>query len=110
MRVSRPETHSLAGAHVLDALAGQDLVRFERHLPKCPRCAAELRTLREAAACLGAGPRAEPPPGLAGRAIAAAARTRQVPSARRAPRAVPAGVRAPRAVSAGVRAPRAQRV
>jgi len=110
MRISRPERHSLAGAYALDALAGKDLVRFERHLAGCPRCAAELRTLREAAACLGAGPRAEPPPGLAGRAIAAAARTRQVPSARRAPRAGLAGVRVPRAGLAGVRAPRAQGV
>ena len=46
MRTSRPEPHSLAGAYALDALAGKDLVRFERHLAGCPPCAAELRTLR----------------------------------------------------------------
>ncbi len=81
MRTSRPEQHSLVGAYALDALAGSDLLRFERHLARCARCSRELSALREAAACLAAGPAAEPPPGLTERAVAAAARTRQLPRA-----------------------------
>src|SRR5215467_7197220 len=86
MRTSR-EPHALVGAYALDAIAGKDLVRFERHLTSCARCAGRLRALREAAACLGAGPVFEPPPGLAERAIAAAARTPQLPAAGQIPRA-----------------------
>src|SRR6266702_4490271 len=70
MRTSRPEQHSLVGAYALDALAGSDLLRFERHLARCARCSRELSALREAAACLAAGPAAEPPPGLTERAVA----------------------------------------
>jgi hypothetical protein len=79
MRTSRAGPHSLVGAYALDAIAGQDLVRFERHLTSCTRCVERLRTLRGAVACLGACPVIEPPPGLAERAIAAAARTPQLP-------------------------------
>jgi hypothetical protein len=86
MRTSRAKPHSLVGAYALDAIAGKDLVRFERHLTLCARCAARVRALREATACLGAGPVIEPPPGLAERAIAAAARTRQLPPTGRIPR------------------------
>jgi len=86
MRTSR-EPHALVGAYALDAIAGKDLIRFERHLTSCARCAGRLRALREAAACLGAGPVFEPPPGLAERAIAAAARTPQLPAAGQIPRA-----------------------
>jgi len=86
MRTSRAEAHSLVGAYALDAIAGKDLVRFERHLSSCARCAQRLRALREAAACLGAGPVLEPPPGLAERAIAAAARTPQVSAPGQMPR------------------------
>src|SRR5262245_51768626 len=85
MRTSRAEPHSLVGAYALDAIAGKDLIRFERHLTSCARCAAGVRVLHEAAACLGAGPAIEPPPGLAERAIAAAARTPQLPAAGRIP-------------------------
>ena len=83
MRTSRAEPHSLVGAYALDAIAGKDLVRFERHLTSCSRCAACLHVLREAAACLGACPATDPPPGLAERAIAAAARTPQLPAQER---------------------------
>jgi len=83
MRTSRQDLHSVVGAYALDALAGSDLFRFERHLARCARCASEFSALREAAACLAVGPAAgpaeEPPPGLTERAVAAAARTRQLP-------------------------------
>jgi hypothetical protein len=94
VRTSRAEPHSLVGAYALDAVAGKDLIRFERHLISCTRCAARLRALREAVMCLGAGPVIAPPPGLAERAIAAARHTEQLPAVGRIPRA-----RRPRATS-----------
>jgi hypothetical protein len=87
MRTSRAAPHSLAGAYALDAIAGKDLARFERHLTSCSRCAERVGALREAAASLGAGPVLDPPPGLAERAIAAAAGVAQLPAAGRIPRA-----------------------
>jgi len=83
MRTSRPEPHTLAGAYALDALTGTDRARFERHLARCEHCALEISEFREAAARLAAAAAAEPPPGLTERAVAAAARTRQLPPATR---------------------------
>ena len=79
MNNKRPEPHTLAGAYALDALTGADRARFERHLARCEQCAAEISSLREATARLAAAAAAEPPPGLTQRALAAAARTRQLP-------------------------------
>ena len=79
MTTRRPEPHTLAGAYALDALTGADRTRFERHLARCEQCAREIAGLREATARLGAAAAAEPPAGLTGRALAAAARTRQLP-------------------------------
>jgi anti-sigma-K factor RskA len=81
MTDGRPEPHTLAGAYALDALAGTDLARFERHLARCQQCAQEIRGLREATARLATAAAAEPPPGLTERALAAAAQTRQLPPA-----------------------------
>jgi len=79
MRTHRPEPHTLAGAYALDALTGADRARFERHLARCPQCAQEIRGLREATARLAAAAAEQPPAGLTERALAAAARTRQLP-------------------------------
>jgi anti-sigma-K factor RskA len=79
MRSNRPEPHTLAGAYALDALTGADRARFERHLARCQQCAQEIRGLREATARLAAAAAAGPPAGLTERALAAAARTRQLP-------------------------------
>jgi anti-sigma factor RsiW len=83
MRTSRPEPHTLAGAYALDALTGADRARFERHLARCEHCAAEISEFREATARLATAAACEPPPGLIERALAAAARTRQLPPAAR---------------------------
>jgi hypothetical protein len=77
----RPEPHTLAGAYALDALDGPDRSRFERHLARCPACAAELRELREATARLASAAAADPPADLIDQVVAAAARTRQLPPA-----------------------------
>lgn len=79
MRIHRPEPHTLAGAYALYALDGTDEARFRRHLERCRQCAEEITGLREATVRLAAAAAADPPAGLIGRAVAAAARTRQLP-------------------------------
>src|SRR5262245_28888896 len=79
MRASRPEPHMLAGAYLLDALGPADRSRFERHLARCEQCAKEIGGLAEVTARLAGAAATEPPPGLTQRALAAAARTRQLP-------------------------------
>src|SRR5262245_13891328 len=79
MRASRAEPHTLAGAYMLDALGPADRARFERHLARCEQCAKEVRGLAEVTARLAGAAATEPPPGLTQRALAAAARTRQLP-------------------------------
>jgi Anti-sigma-K factor rskA/Putative zinc-finger len=78
MRLRRPEPHTLAGAYALDALAGADRARFERHLARCPACAQEQRNLHEATARLAAAVAVDPPAELVERVVAAAGRTRQL--------------------------------
>lgn len=78
-RSRRVEAHTLAGAYALDAITGSERARFERHLARCQACVGELRELREAAARLAGAVAADPPPALVERAVAAAARTRQLP-------------------------------
>lgn len=109
----RPEPHTLAGAYALDAIDGPDRARFERHLARCPTCAAELRELREATARLAGAAAANPPANLIEQVVAAAARTRQLPPAAARGRGT-AGTRptgpgrprraAPRLVAAGLAA------
>ena len=77
----RPEPHTLAGAYAMDAVAGADRARFERHLARCPACTRELRELRETTARLAGAVAVEPPEQLVRQALASAARTRQLPPA-----------------------------
>jgi anti-sigma-K factor RskA len=80
VRPRRPEPHTLAGAYAMDAVAGADRARFERHLASCQACTRELAELREATARLAGAVAAEPPGGLVQRAVASAARTPQLPA------------------------------
>jgi anti-sigma-K factor RskA len=76
----------LAPLAALDALDGQELVDFRKHLPGCPECQAELAAFGEVAGRLGASVGAvPPPPALRDRVLAS---TR--PSAGIAPAARPA--------------------
>jgi Anti-sigma-K factor rskA/Putative zinc-finger len=83
VRPRRPEPHTLAGAYALDAVAGQDRARFERHLASCPACARELAELREATTRLAGAVAAEPPDGLVRRVVTSASWTSQLPPAPR---------------------------
>jgi len=79
MRLRRIETHTLAGAYAMHALNAADNSRFERHLARCPECAAEIAEFGEVAARLAAAAAAQPPRALKDQAMAAAARVRQLP-------------------------------
>ena len=87
MRLRRLEPHTLVGAYAMDAVAGPDQARFERHLARCQACARELAELREATARLAGAVAAEPPGDLVERVVALAARTRQLPPAAAEPAA-----------------------
>ena len=73
----------LGPALALDALEAPEREALEAHLRRCPRCADELRELREVAAHLGlALPQHEPPPALGQRILALAAADVEVGSSR----------------------------
>ncbi len=51
--MSHEEASELLGAYALDAVDGEELAELEAHLAGCPRCRAELDSLREVAAAMG---------------------------------------------------------
>jgi anti-sigma factor RsiW len=73
------DLHVLTGSYVLDAVSDQEREEFERHLPQCPSCDAEVRGLRETAARLALAAAVVPPARMEPRVLAAAHRTRQLP-------------------------------
>ncbi|MEU4656597.1 anti-sigma factor [Streptomyces sp. NPDC023723] len=89
--------HSLAAPYALDALEPAERQRFERHLERCGRCAAEVRELSEDAARLGRATAAPAPAALRARVLAAVRTTPQeappAPGTARAP--APGTARAP---------------
>jgi anti-sigma-K factor RskA len=79
VRFQRHELHTLSGSYAVDAVPGAEFEEFERHLKRCPSCAAEVRGLRETAARLALAAAGPPPAGMRERVLAAAGRTRQLP-------------------------------
>jgi anti-sigma-K factor RskA len=51
--MTHDEASDLLGAYGLDAVAGEERTQLEDHLETCPRCRAELDSLREVAAAIG---------------------------------------------------------
>jgi len=51
--MSHEEASELLGAYALDAVEGEECTELEAHLATCPRCRAELDSLREVAAAIG---------------------------------------------------------
>ena len=51
--MSHDEASDLLGAYALDAVDGDEYAELEEHLETCPRCRAELDSLREVAAAMG---------------------------------------------------------
>src|SRR5258708_6401593 len=58
--MSHDEASDLLGAYALDAVDGDEFTELESHLEACPRCRAELDSLRDVAAAMGNS--VEPPP------------------------------------------------
>jgi anti-sigma factor RsiW len=56
------DLHELSALYALDALTGDDLARFERHLEDCDDCRGELASLRAAGASLAYAADGPPPP------------------------------------------------
>jgi anti-sigma-K factor RskA len=76
----RTDPHALTAAYALDAVAGPERRRFERHLARCPDCQDELRSLQDTATRFALAVSARPPPPLKERVMAAAAHTGQLPA------------------------------
>lgn len=55
------DVHALSGAYAVDALDESERIEFEKHLATCATCRAEVDSLTEAAAALGALTETEPP-------------------------------------------------
>ncbi|MGB6583338.1 MAG: anti-sigma factor [Streptosporangiaceae bacterium] len=79
VKILAEDLHVLTGSYVLDALPDLEQAEFERHLPHCPSCDAEVRGLRETAARLAMTRALQPPPGMEQRVLASAYETRQLP-------------------------------
>jgi anti-sigma-K factor RskA len=58
--MTHDEASELLGAYALDAVDGDELAELEAHLETCPRCRAELDSMRDVAAAMGNS--VEPPP------------------------------------------------
>jgi hypothetical protein len=63
----------------MDAVTAADRAAFEQHLAGCEPCRQEIRSLREATVRLAGAVVVQPPPAMREAALAAAARTRQLP-------------------------------
>jgi anti-sigma-K factor RskA len=61
--MSHDEASDLLGAYALDAVDGDEFTELEAHLETCPRCRAELDSLRDVAAAMGNSVES-PPEGL----------------------------------------------
>ncbi len=61
--MSHEEASDLLGAYALDAVDGDEFTELEAHLETCPRCRAELDSLRDVAAAMGNSVE-QPPAGL----------------------------------------------
>jgi anti-sigma factor RsiW len=88
VKIARDDLHVLTGSYVLDAVSEEERAEFERHLPHCPACDAEVRGLRETTARLALAAAVVPPARMESRVLAAAYHTRQLPP-RPGPRRLP---------------------
>ena len=73
------DPHGLTGVYSLDAVAGAELDRFERHLATCRPCVDEVRGMRETVSEFALAVSAPPPPGFRERVLAAAPSVQQLP-------------------------------
>lgn len=77
--MSTHEIHALSGAYAVDALDADERDRFEEHLASCATCQAEVASLQEATALLGAVEETPLPTGLRDRVLADIKTVRPLP-------------------------------
>ncbi len=73
------DVHALSGAYAVDAVDDIERAQFERHLAGCGECRAEVTSLRDTAALLGAATSYAPPAGMRERLLAEVATVRPLP-------------------------------
>jgi anti-sigma-K factor RskA len=73
------DVHDLAALYAVDALESAEQAAFERHLPGCPRCQAELADYAEVTAHLAEAVAQDPPPALRAAVLGAIHHTRPLP-------------------------------
>lgn len=78
MRPFGSDVHALSGVYALDAMAGVEQDRFERHLDGCRSCLREVRSLHETVSELALAVAAAPPPGFRERVLAAVPSVQQL--------------------------------
>ncbi|MET0999795.1 MAG: anti-sigma factor [Marmoricola sp.] len=71
--------HALSGAYVVDALDDDEREAFERHLPGCRDCQAEVASLREATSVMADAVALTPPESLRSSILANIAQVRPLP-------------------------------
>jgi anti-sigma-K factor RskA len=71
--------HALSGAYVVDALDQEEREAFERHLPRCLDCQAEVASLREATALMADDAALTPPDSLRTSVLAGISTIRPLP-------------------------------
>ncbi len=71
--------HALSGAYVVDALDDTEREAFERHLPGCRDCQAEVASLREATSVMADAVALTPPESLRSSILADIAQVRPLP-------------------------------
>jgi len=89
VRLPGRNQHALAGVYALNALAGVEQDRFERHMDGCQACLEEVRSLYETASGLALAVAAPPPPGFRERVLAAVPSVPQLPAQPVADQAAP---------------------
>jgi anti-sigma-K factor RskA len=75
--VTALDVHALGGAYTLDAVSEGERATFERHLPGCDTCRAQVAELRETAGRLADAAWSVPPPAMRDQVLARMRRTRQ---------------------------------
>ncbi len=93
---SDPTLHDLAAAYAINAVEGDERLRFEAHLVDCDRCQTEVAEVEETMAAMAAETVSDPPDSLRGKVLASIAETEQEAPLVAAPEArTEAGAQAP---------------
>jgi len=80
------DSHDLAAAHVLDAIAGDELSAYKKHLASCASCQREVLEMREAVGSMALALAVTPPSDLRSKIVQSLPASTQTSPQRRRPR------------------------